>query len=146
MIAKKLNAALALVLSCQFSSVVAQEQTEPAYDPSPFLASMVSLRTAAVTCDPFVAGSPAARTDPIPEFFKTLNQELPDLVDGETQASLNKFVPSQAAVLCREKLDAAYAGYQQQANTYVASKPEDWPDPPAVSNAPWCSSENCLEF
>lgn len=119
---------------------------EPAYDPAPFLSSMVTLRTAAVTCDRFLANSPDDRTQTILEFFKLLNQELPDLVDAATQASLDKFVASQAAVLCREKLDAAFGGYQAQAQTYLASKPEGWPDPPEVTSAPWCSSENCLEF
>lgn len=125
---------------------LAQETAEPAYDPAPFLASMVALRTAAVTCDRFVSNSPGGRTDTILEFFKTLKQELPNLVDTTTQASLDKFVGSQAAVLCREKLDAAFAGYFAQAGVYQASKPEDWPEPPDVTAAPWCSSENCLEF
>jgi hypothetical protein len=130
-------------------SAIAQQPAEPAqpaYDPAPFLASMVTMRTVAVTCDRFVANSPTARTQSIVDFFKALNQELPDLTDGTTQKSLDRFVRSQAAVLCRDKLEAAYRGYQAQAQVYLASKPDDWPAPPEVANGPWCSSENCLEF
>ncbi|SEP96995.1 hypothetical protein SAMN05428969_1341 [Devosia sp. YR412] len=138
--------AIAAPLLCLSSFAAAQEPAAPAYDPAPFLSSMVALRTAAVTCEPFVAASPATRTAAIPAFFKTLNQDLPDLVDGETQKSLNIFVGAQAAQLCRDKLDAAYAAYGAQSAIYLNSKPADWPDPPEISNAPWCSSEYCLEF
>lgn len=126
------------------NSAVAQESAE--YDPSNFLSSLINLRAAAVTCDPFVANNPAARTEPILEFFGQLNQTLPELVDRETQSSLNRFIGSQAASLCRDKLDIAFAAYGTQANVYVNSKPSDWPEPPDIARAPWCSSENCLEF
>lgn len=138
--------AIAAPLLVLLSFAAAQEQTPPSYDPAPFLSAMVALRTAAVTCEPFVAASPAARTTAIPAFFRTLNQDLPDLVDGETQKSLSIFVGAQAAQLCRDKLDAAYAAYDAQATIYLQSKPADWPDPPEISTAPWCSSEYCLEF
>lgn len=125
---------------------VSVAQDAPEYDPSDFLSSLISLRSAAVTCDPFVASSPAARTETVTAFFGELNQTLPDLVDTETQASLNKFVASQAASLCRDKLDAAFAAYGAQAAHYVNSKPGEWPDPPEITRGAWCSSENCLEF
>ena len=135
-----------MMAACLTAVTFAQEQQESTYDPAPFLSSMVTLRTAAETCDRFLANSPDDRTRPILEFFKLLNQDLPVLVDDATQASLDKFVASQAAVLCREKLDAAFGGYRAQAETYLASKPEGWPAPPEVTSAPWCNSENCLEF
>lgn len=145
-----LGTAAAALLCCVMPVAYAQEQgqqqAEVTYDPAPFLSSMVTMRTAAVTCNRFVANSPQDRTNSIVEFFGLLNQELPELADRTTQASLNLFVPSQAAVLCREKLDAAYRGYQGQRQIYLDNKPDDWPEPPAVANGPWCSSENCLEF
>lgn len=138
--------AVAICLLCQLTPASAQEAAAPAYDPKPFLDSMVALRTTAETCDPFLAGGPNARTEAVTAFFTTLKQTLPGLADVETQKSLNIFVGSQAALLCRDKLDAAVAGYRSQAATYAESKTGDWPDPPAVSSAPWCSTENCLEF
>jgi|SRR5690554_1284183 len=123
-----------------------QAQAQTQYDPSPFLSSMVALRSVALTCEPFVANSPAQRTAVIGEFFETLNQELPQLADATTQSSLNRFVPSQAAVLCRDKMNVAMSSFRTQAQIYSQSKPEEWPDPPDIAAAPWCSSENCLEF
>ena len=146
MTSKPIIFAVAICLLCPFTPVSAQEPAAPAYDPKPFLDSMVALRTAAETCDPFLAGGPNARTQAITAFFTTLKQTLPGLADAETQKSLNIFVGSQAALLCRDKLDAAVTGYRGQAATYAESKPGDWPDPPDVSSAPWCSTENCLEF
>ncbi|HEV7291115.1 hypothetical protein [Devosia sp. RR2S18] len=131
---------------CCSSAGLAQEEEGAAFDPSPFLSSMIALRGAAVTCDPFVANSPGQRTAAVPEFFSTLKQTLPELVDAETQASLNRFVGSQAAVLCRDKLQAAYTNYGAQVRIYAERKPEDWPEPPEISSAAWCSSEHCLEF
>lgn len=125
-------------------AVLAQESSD--YDPSPFLSSMVALRAVAVTCDPFVANDPAVRTEAVVKFFVDLNQTLPDLVDTKTQASLNRFVASQAAVLCRDKLDASFLEYSVELERYSNKKPSDWPDPPNIVKMPWCSSENCLEF
>ncbi|ODT70849.1 MAG: hypothetical protein ABS75_10530 [Pelagibacterium sp. SCN 63-23] len=122
----------------------AQDAAE--YDPSPFLTALIGLRAAALTCDPFVNNSPAGRTETIPAFFGELNQTLPDLVDAETQSSLNRFIGSQAASLCRDKLDTAFAAYGAQAQIYLQSKPSDWPEPPNITRGAWCSSENCLEF
>lgn len=137
----------ALVIVSVFTGVVVSQETQVVgYDPGPFLASMVQLRAAAITCDPFVAGNPATRTEPIPTFFKSLKQDLPDLADTETQSSLNRFVRSQAAILCRDKLAAAFLLYGNQAAIYGASKPKDWPDAPPITPSAWCSTENCLEF
>ncbi|WP_140048948.1 hypothetical protein [Devosia lucknowensis] len=125
---------------------IASAQESSDYDPSPFLTSLIGLRAAAVTCEPFVANSPASRTESVVEFFASINQTLPSLVDTETQASLNRFIGSQAASLCRDKLDASFNAYGVQLQNYNSSKPEEWPAAPEISRAPWCSSENCLEF
>jgi hypothetical protein len=137
---------LALLLILPSFSVAASGQDASEYDPSPFLSSMIALRGAAVTCDPFVGNSPAQRTEAVTEFFSTLKQTLPPLVDTETQASLRRFIGSQAAILCRDKLTAAYEAYDRQLQVYAAKKPEDWPAPPEITNAPWCGSPYCLEF
>jgi hypothetical protein len=107
---------------------------------------MIALRASAVTCDPFVANSPAARTEGVVAFFAAISQELPSLVDVETQRSLNRFIPSQAASLCRDRLEASFDLYDVELNTYNNSKPDEWPDAPEISRAQWCSSANCLEF
>jgi hypothetical protein len=135
---------LAAVTALSGFSAIAQETSD--YDPSPFLSSMIALRAAAVTCDPFVANSPGARTESVVAFFGEINQELPPLVDTETQASLNRFIASQAASLCRDKLDASFNAYGVELQRYNSNKPDEWPAAPEITRAPWCSSENCLEF
>jgi hypothetical protein len=142
-----------LLTTLTFSPVLnalGQEEAAPAvedeYNPEPFLNSMVLLRSTAMTCDPFVANSPAARTDSIVEFFAQLDQQLPDLAHAETQSSLNRFIGSQAAAICRDRLDASFDGFAVELASYVQHKPEAWPAPPSIARASWCSSENCLEF
>ncbi len=139
---KQILALAAILVTASTSS--AQQSGD--YDPSPFLTSLIGLRAAAVTCDPFVANNPASRTEMVVEFFASINQTLPSLVDAETQVSLNQFIGSQAASLCRDKLESSFNAYGLELQRYNSSKPEEWPDAPEISRAPWCSSENCLEF
>lgn len=136
--------ALGAIVVLENGAAVAQDA--PAYDPTPFLSSMVTLRSAAVTCDPFLGNEPGRRTTEIVSFFEALKQQLPQMADTVTQASLSRFVPSQAAVLCRDKMNVAMSGYMAQAQVYRANKPDDWPEPPSVPGSAWCSSENCLEY
>jgi len=124
----------------------AQDEGNSGYNPEPFLSAMTTLVTAVSTCDPFVAGKPLAATAEVEDFFKSLGQPLPVLTDSSTQASLNRFVASQAALLCKEKIDAAMSAYGVQSKDYMEKKPESWPPAPAVNLAPLCSTENCLEF
>jgi hypothetical protein len=117
-----------------------------AYDPKPFLDSLVKLRSTAETCDPYVSNEPAARTSAIVEFFVTLKQPLPALAVVKTQKSLDRFVRSQAGALCQDMLNSAYEAYTVEVDKYVKSKPEAWPAPPAISRAQWCADPNCLEL
>ena len=139
--------ALAVSLcSLHMPATLAQDASAASYDPEPFLSAMTTLRAAVSTCDPFVAGGPFAATNSIGVFFESLGQPLPDLTDTETQSSLNRFVASQAALLCKEKIAVAVSAYKVQAGIYMENKPQDWPPSPTVNLAPMCSNENCLEF
>lgn len=125
----------------------ATEAEEPAlpFDVQPFLSAMVELRGAAQTCAPFVGDNPLGRTDTIPQFFTMLGQELPELTNETTQASLRRFIGSQAAMLCVDMLNGAFASYAQAAISYEAQKPEAWPPPPPVQPGMWCAQPFCLD-
>ena len=124
---------------------VAEPAEAPAFDAEPFLNSMVSLRGASLTCDPFVGGNPAQRTQGIVGYFDALGQDLPDLADTETQASLNRFIRSQAAMLCQSMLESAFIRYHAAATEYEASRPPEWPAAPAAEPGPWCGQPYCLD-
>lgn len=117
----------------------------PSFDPQPMLAAMIDLRSAALTCEPFVANSPQTRTGGIVSYFETLNQPLPDLTDTETQASLRRFIGSQAAMLCSDMLTEAFAKYNEQAAIYEQGRPREWPAAPAVEETRWCAVNFCLD-
>lgn len=121
------------------------EPEAPSFDPEPFLNSMIALRTAGMTCDPFVSNNPAQRTEGVVGYFEALGQALPDLSDQETQASLRRFIGSQAAMLCQNMLDEAFANYFDQATSYEAGRPEEWPAAPAANPGPWCQVDYCLD-
>lgn len=123
----------------------ATEEPSLPFDVQPFLTSMVELRGAALTCAPFVGGDPEARTDTIPQFFAMLDQELPELTNDTTQASLRQFIGSQAASLCVDMLNGAFSRYTEAAADYQAQKPEEWPPAPPVQPGQWCSQPFCLD-
>jgi len=123
----------------------AEPEEAPAFDAEPFLNSMISLRGASLTCDPFVGGNPVQRTQGIVGYFDALGQDLPELTDTVTQASLNRFIRSQAAMLCQSMLESAFARYHAAATEYEANRPQEWPAAPAADPGPWCAQLYCLD-
>lgn len=121
------------------------EVAELPFDVQPFLAAMVELRGAAQTCEPFVADDPVGRTNTIPQFFAMLEQELPELANETTQASLRRFIGSQAASLCLGMLNGAFTRYVEAAADYQAQKPDEWPPAPPVQAGMWCAQPYCLD-
>ncbi|WP_417583819.1 hypothetical protein [Pelagibacterium sp.] len=129
----------------QAAEELADQAGEPEFDPEPFLNSMIALRSVTLTCDPFVGGDPARRTDGLVAYFEALGQELPDVSDAETQASLRRFVGSQAAMLCQSMLEEAFSRYDAAATAYENNRPDVWPPAPAATPGPWCSANYCLD-
>jgi len=117
----------------------------PPFDAEPFLNSMVALRGAGLTCAPYVGDDPIRRTQGVAGYFTALGQDLPDLGDEETQASLRRFIGSQAAMLCQSMLDSAFARYHAMATDYEANRPPEWPAAPAAEPGAWCAQPYCLD-
>jgi hypothetical protein len=108
---------------------------------------MVNVRREALTCEPYVANSPAARTQGVEAFFAGLQKPLPeDLVNAKTKASLDRFVKQQAASICRVRLSHAFADYYRAASVYQQGKPAGWPAPPDIQQAAWCSQPDCSDI
>ena len=118
----------------------------PKYDAQPFLSAMLHLRSTALDCDGFVDGGPAQRTASIDDYLTKLGMGDRKLVNETTRASLNKFIRSQAASICKDKLDIAYDDYEAAAKDYLASKPKNWPNPPSVSKTQWCANAHCTDL
>ncbi|HVW91169.1 MAG TPA: hypothetical protein VHB74_01035 [Devosia sp.] len=117
-----------------------------AFDAKPFLLAMLNLKREALTCDPYMNTSPAARTEAIDQFFAGLKQSMPtNLVDSKTKASLDRFVKQQAASICSVRLRHAFADYGQQATLYAKGKPANWPAPPVIPQPLWCSQPDCSD-
>ncbi len=116
------------------------------YDAQPFLSAMLHLRSAALDCDGFVDGGPELRTASIDDFLTSLGMGDRNLVNTTTRNSLNKFIRSQAASICKDRLDLAYDEYESAAKVYLETKPESWPNPPSVSKTQWCASAHCTEL
>lgn len=131
--------------STSASPTQAPRAGEQQFDAEPLLNAMIELRSVALTCEEFVNNSPVERTNGIVAYFERLGQELPDLSDTTTQSSLNRFVGSQAALLCTDMLDDAFDAYFAQAQVYEDNRPEQWPGAPAAPKAPWCSAPYCLD-
>lgn len=121
--------------------VLAQE-----YDSKPFIKSLVDLKSTAMTCDPFVAGAPGSQMEGVDTFFSALGQNVPNVVDAETQKSLARFIKQQAAALCRDMLNGAFEVYFEQVAGYEENKGEGWPDTPIVVNGKWCVADDCSDF
>jgi hypothetical protein len=143
-----LGAALALVMAGgALAQPVASVATAPSIDAKPFLQSMIRLKQAADTCDPYVNNGPAQRVSGIDAFFASLHQALPaNMVDEKTRASLDRFIKQQAASICKVMLDKDFETYEKQAALYESSKPKQWPDAPKLQPAPWCATPNCLDI
>jgi hypothetical protein len=122
-----------------------EAEPELPFDVNPFLGAMVELRGAAQTCEPFVGDDPVGRTNTIPQFFAMLEQELPELTNETTQASLRQFIGSQAASLCVNMLNGAFFRYAEAATDYQARKPDEWPPAPPVQPGMWCAQPYCLD-
>lgn len=133
-----------LVAALVFAAVIPAQAQE--YDSKPFVKSLVELKSMAVTCDPFVAGEPAAQTGMIDAFFEALGQSVPNVVDRETQNSLARFINQQSASICRDMLNDAFEVYAAQAVIYDENRGEGWPDTPIVLNGNWCVIEDCSDF
>lgn len=138
--------ALASLWVAMPTSAQDKQAAAPKYDAQPFLSSMLHLRSAALDCDGFVDGGPGQRTAPIDDFLTRLGMGDRSLVNQTTRASLSKFIRSQAAVICKDRLDAAYDDYEAAAKDYLATKPETWPSPPSVSKTQWCANAHCTDL
>lgn len=143
-------ARLALAISVGLAVAPAMGQETPAqpaesgsYQATAFLEAMVALRRQALTCAPFLNGNPDAATLPIVQYFSDLGQDLPNLADDVTMASLSRFILPQAATICRDKLTGAYHAYLAQAATYMANKPDEYPVAPEIKFAPFCVAADC---
>lgn len=143
-----LGLALALIMAGgALAQPVASSGAAPSIDAKPFLQSMIRLKQAADTCDPYVNNGPAQRVAGIDAFFASLHQPLPaNMVDEKSRASLGRFIKPQAASICKVMLDKDFEAYEKQAALYEVKKPEQWPDAPKLEPAPWCAKPNCLDI